>query len=289
MARISAAGLRQLIAEEGEVLRAYRDVAGIWTIGVGLTAASGVVQPAAGMVITREESAALLEAALARGYEPAVAKAMPLATVPEFDGAVSFHFNTGAIARASWVQAWLRGDKAGIRSGLAAWNKAGGRAIAGLTKRREREADLIVDGRYAGTAAEAALVTGASSAAVRALQADLIRLGALAGPADGAFGPATEAAVRRFQSAHPQLTVDGIAGRATLDQIARALAVKKGLAATMAGGAIAGVGGVAAQPSASAAMPVFCLIAIALLAALALIGCRYRDEIRSILNLKRSA
>ncbi|HEV7286699.1 MAG TPA: lysozyme, partial [Kaistia sp.] len=99
MAEITPAGLEQLVAEEGEVLRAYRDVAGVWTIGVGLTAASGVVKPKAGMVITRAESRRLLAAALARRYEPAVAAAMPGAPAHAFDGAVSFHFNTGAIAR----------------------------------------------------------------------------------------------------------------------------------------------------------------------------------------------
>jgi len=105
MAEISPAGLEQLVAEEGEVLRAYRDVAGVWTIGVGLTAASGVVTPKAGMVITKAESRRLLAAALKRRYEPAVAAAMLGAPAHAFDGAVSFHFNTGAIARASWVKA----------------------------------------------------------------------------------------------------------------------------------------------------------------------------------------
>ena len=43
MAEITPAGLEQLVAEEGEVLHAYRDVAGVWTIGVGLTALELIV------------------------------------------------------------------------------------------------------------------------------------------------------------------------------------------------------------------------------------------------------
>jgi len=57
---LSTAGLEQLILEEGEVLRAYQDVKGVWTIGVGLTAASGVIRPVKGTVITRADSRALL-------------------------------------------------------------------------------------------------------------------------------------------------------------------------------------------------------------------------------------
>jgi peptidoglycan hydrolase-like protein with peptidoglycan-binding domain len=55
----------------------------------------------------------------------------------------------------------------------------------------------------------ASLTAGAGGGTVVALQR------ALGVPADGAFGPVTRRAVRRFQRAHG-LTVDGIAGPATL-------------------------------------------------------------------------
>ena len=61
---ISEPGIAMLEAEEGVVLRAYRCPAGVWTIGAGLTAASGVVVPQAGMVITPAEASALLARAL---------------------------------------------------------------------------------------------------------------------------------------------------------------------------------------------------------------------------------
>ncbi|MCX5493091.1 peptidoglycan-binding protein [Kaistia dalseonensis] len=304
MARTSAAGLRQLVAEEGEVLRAYRDIAGVWTIGVGLTRASGVVVPVAGMVISREESARLLALALQKNYEPAVDEAMPGASAAAFDGGMSFHFNTGAIARAGWVEAWRRGDGAAVRSRLMAWSKAGGRTVEGLRRRREREADLIVNGHYAADAAPAALAHGQTGEAVRALQQDLIRLGLLEGAADGVFGAATEAAVRRFQRAHPDLTVDGLAGRATRAAIARALAARNRLATIALGGAVAGAAPVVAegmlQPSAGLPDPVPAgpvlaspLLVLALVAgavalvALAITGWRYRDDLRSLFNARR--
>jgi lysozyme len=292
---MSAAGLEQLIAEEGEVLRAYRDIAGVWTIGVGLTAASGVVTPKAGMTITRPESRALLADALARRYEPAVAVAMPGAASHEFDGGVSFHFNTGAIGRASWVAAWRRGDRAAVRTGLAAWNKAGGRVVEGLSRRRAREADLILDGRRDVPAASfAALRHGDAGEAVRALQRDLVRLGLFAGPVDGVFGPVTEAAVRAFQAAHPQLVVDGVAGPATTAQISRVLAARNAVAVATAGGTAAAGGVVVttrATPEDEEAPPAEAFIAVGLamfcIALLAVAVWRYRDEIRAFVRLKR--
>ena len=295
MAEVSPAGLEQLIAEEGEVLRAYRDVAGVWTIGVGLTAASGVVTPRSGMTITKAESRGLLARALAMHYEPAVDRAMPDVPAHVFDGAVSFHFNTGAIARASWVKAWRAGDARATRSGLAAWNKAGGRIVEGLTRRRAREADLILDGRRtAAHSAFAVLRAGDRGEAVRALQADLARLGLSAGPVDGVFGAATEKAVRAFQASHPNLTVDGIVGPATQAQIARVVAARTTVAATAAGGAIA-TGGVALVPMdassiLAAAMPIgifLWVVALAALAAIGITGWRYRDEIRSLIQIRR--
>lgn len=232
MARsISAAGLEQIILEEGEVLRAYRDIAGVWTIGVGLTAASGVVTPVRGMVITRAESRALLARAIERNYAPAVNKVMPLATQTEFDGALSFHFNTGAVASASWVKAWLRGDRTGVRSGLAAWCKAGGKVVPGLVARRAREADLILYGRYDPRICATPDEIAAESQTVlrlgmlddddvRELQCGLKVLGLYKGALDGDFGPRTEAAVMDFQSTW-DLTVDGKAGKATRAALAR--------------------------------------------------------------------
>lgn len=145
----SAQGEAAIVHEEGEVLRAYRCPAGIWTIGVGLTAASGVVKPCAGMVISKAESRTLLQKALRRNYEPAVARAMPTAKQHEYDAGVGFHFNTGGIGRASWVKAWR--DKAGraaITKRLIAWNKGGGKVLPGLVKRRARECDMLFDRKY---------------------------------------------------------------------------------------------------------------------------------------------
>ena len=56
------------------------------------------------------------------------------------------------------------------------------------------------------------------SGPVRALQRRLARAGFRPGPVDGLYGPLTEQAVRRFQSAHG-LSVDGVAGPQTLTRL----------------------------------------------------------------------
>ncbi|MFN4172764.1 MAG: lysozyme, partial [Pseudorhodobacter sp.] len=145
----SAQGVATLEHHEGVVLRAYRCPAGVWTIGAGLTSASGVVKPKAGMVISKVEATRLLQLALRQNYEPGVTAAMPAARPHEFDAGVSFHFNTGAIGRATWVKRWREKASANvITAGLMSWTKGGGKVLPGLVRRREDEARMLLQGKY---------------------------------------------------------------------------------------------------------------------------------------------
>jgi len=225
----SARGRADLKLHEGEVLKAYRCPAGIWTIGVGLTSASGVVKVKPGMQITREESDRLLTEALKRNYEPRVAKAMPNAKQHEFDGGVSFDFNTGAIHRASWVKAWRILDWTMVEAGLKRWTKGGGKVLPGLVRRREAEYQMMRFGRYASAKTDAVpklLSPRAAKIALPLTPDELVEviegfrtLGFNPGPVEDLI---TDKAVRAFQAKHG-LTVDGILGRATLSTLQRAL------------------------------------------------------------------
>jgi lysozyme len=224
----SANGVASLEQEEGVVLRAYLDPVGVWTIGAGLTAASGVVKPKAGMVITRAEASNLLQRALRASYEPAVAAAMPGAKQNEFDAGIGFHWNLGAIGRASWVKAWrAKKPRAEIRSGLLLWNRAGGRVMPALTHRREREAAMLLDGIYPRIASFCPSTTLAYAKwglSMDPFQIEEVRkgfrqLGYDPGKLEGVV--AIEAA-RKFQSGCG-LTSDGIIGRATLSTLQRRL------------------------------------------------------------------
>lgn len=228
----SAKGVAVIEHHEGVVLRAYRCPAGIWTIGAGLTAASGVIKPKAGMVITKSEATNLLQQALRKNYEPRVARAMSGARQHEFDAGVSFDFNTGAIHRATWVKRWIaKAAPASIRAGLLMWNKGAGRVLPGLVRRREDEARLLLEAVYPQTEPVSLRAHDlAKGRAVWALPvsiterarigAELHRLG-YAPYGESLSGEWIRAdAVRAFQRDHG-LTVDGIIGRATLSTLQR--------------------------------------------------------------------
>lgn len=60
----------------------------------------------------------------------------------QFDALVSFHYNTGAIARATLTRKHIAGDFAGAKAEFARWTRAGGRVLQGLVNRRAAEAEL---------------------------------------------------------------------------------------------------------------------------------------------------
>ncbi|MFN7159917.1 MAG: lysozyme, partial [Erythrobacter cryptus] len=60
----------------------------------------------------------------------------------QFDALVSFHYNTGAIARATLTRRHKAGDHQGAAAEFARWNRAGGKVLPGLVRRRAAEAAL---------------------------------------------------------------------------------------------------------------------------------------------------
>ena len=110
-----------------------------WTIGWGATGPG--IGP--GTVWTQEACDARLEADLER-YAREVAKALgdAPASQPQFDALVSFHYNTGAIAKATLTRRHKAGDFAGAAREFDRWCYAGGRVMKGLVRRRAAEAAL---------------------------------------------------------------------------------------------------------------------------------------------------
>lgn len=115
-----------------------------WTIGWGATG-PGI---AAGTVWTQEACDARLEADLER-YARQVANALDGAPTSQaqFDALVSFHYNTGAIAKATLTRLHKAGDFAGAAREFDRWCYAGGRVMKGLARRRAAEAGLYRSGQ----------------------------------------------------------------------------------------------------------------------------------------------
>jgi lysozyme len=116
-----------------------------WTIGWGATGRDhvngGRIGP--GTIWSQAQCDARLARDLVR-YANDVARALGTAptTQGQFDAMVSFHYNTGAIARATLTRKHIAGDFTGAAAEFARWNRAGGRVLRGLTRRREAEAEL---------------------------------------------------------------------------------------------------------------------------------------------------
>ena len=75
-------------------------------------------------------------------YVPSVRQAFvePL-TESQFAAALSFHYNTGAISRATWIRDWNQGNIAAARRRIMNWTKP-----KELTERRKKEQSLFFDG-----------------------------------------------------------------------------------------------------------------------------------------------
>jgi lysozyme len=134
-------GLELIKHFEGCELQAYKCPAGVWTIGYGHI--KGVSE---GMTITQEEAENMLRDEMAE-YEGYVNN---LVTVElnqnQFDAMVSWVYNLGGgnLGASTLLKVLNAGDFAGVPAQMLRWNKAGGKVLEGLTRRRQAEADLFV-------------------------------------------------------------------------------------------------------------------------------------------------
>lgn len=141
---ISERGVELIKHFESFFPKAYKDPVGVWTIGwghTGLTHKDGTVR--AGRVITKEEGEALFRHDM-DFFEGRVSKFI---TVPlnddEFAALVSFDFNTGGLGDSTLRRLLNAGDRKGAALQFRRWNKAGGKVLAGLTRRRKSEENLF--------------------------------------------------------------------------------------------------------------------------------------------------
>lgn len=133
------AGLNLIKSFEGLRLESYLCPAHVWTIGYGHTKS---VEPR--MTITEEEAESLLKKDL-KVFENAVLSHRLKLNQNQFDALVSFCYNVGSgnLAKSTLLKkAKLDPNDETIGSEFMKWNKAKGKTLAGLSRRRNAEADL---------------------------------------------------------------------------------------------------------------------------------------------------
>ncbi|PKP83723.1 MAG: lysozyme [Alphaproteobacteria bacterium HGW-Alphaproteobacteria-2] len=145
-------GLLALVRHEGIVPGPYLDAKAVWTFGIGHTAAAGPPDPTTmprGMPADLDagirEAFRVFRTDIAR-YEAAVLRAVKAPLAPhEFDALVSFHYNTGGIAKAALTRRLNAGDREAAAAAFMGWRRP-----AAIIPRREAERDLFRHGRYPG-------------------------------------------------------------------------------------------------------------------------------------------
>lgn len=130
---------------EGLRTNAYRDVIGIPTICFGET--RGVKM---GDSYTVDECKAMLGDGLAE-FETGMRNCLTAPDrIPDKPYvaflSLSYNIGTGAFCRSTVARKANAGDLRGACDAILAWNKAGGRVIAGLVKRRQKEHAMCLEG-----------------------------------------------------------------------------------------------------------------------------------------------
>lgn len=132
-----------VLSFEGWELRAYEDVVNVYTACGGIT--EGV---RAGQVFSETEcrtktATAIVQHAIAIG--PCLPSDIPETTRGAFVSA-AYNIGVGAFCRSSMSRRAMAGDLPGACDALLMWNRAGGREVRGLTRRREAERALCLEG-----------------------------------------------------------------------------------------------------------------------------------------------
>ena len=141
--KISAEGLALIKKFEGCELEAYQDAVGVWTIGYGHI--KGVKE---GMTITKQQAEEMLLEELVE-YENYVLEAVNHQLDQcMLDALVSWTYNLGPsnLNASTMLKVLNAGDYDGVPEQIKRWNKAGGKVLTGLVRRREAEA-LLFEGK----------------------------------------------------------------------------------------------------------------------------------------------
>jgi len=145
--KTNQAGVDLIKSFEGFSEKAYLCPAGVWTIGYGTTVWFGSDKVKGGDRVSRSEAELLLQHDLLV-FEAGVKKLLRVPVRPnQFAALVSLAYNIGLRAFEDSTLLKLinqsQEDEA-VAPQFLRWNKAGGKVLTGLTRRREAEIKLFL-------------------------------------------------------------------------------------------------------------------------------------------------
>lgn len=239
--KTSQNGINLIKSFEGLSLKAYKAVASekYYTIGYGHYG----TDVNAGQTINEAQAEDLLRQDLAK-FEQGVSNYVKVGlNQNQFDALVSWSYNLGLgnLQKSDMLTYINKGDFANAAKELILWNKAGGKVLAGLVKRRAAEQALFTQGVPTPAPApqpkpapkpaapkyvlpDGILQRGMTGNNVKLLQIALNAANFNCGTPDGSFGPKTLDALKRFQSVYCN-PVDGVYGQKTKVALAKKLGV----------------------------------------------------------------
>ena len=158
---INRAALDLIREFEGFRAEAYLDTLAkppIVTIGYGTTARAGVgISPKLGMKITEAQAVEYLNLAVIKFAEQIASKIKRPINENQFGAFVSLAYNIGpsAFAKSSALRRFNEGDALAAADAIRLWEKAGGKVVRGLQRRRAAERALFLTPVAAGKPAPA--------------------------------------------------------------------------------------------------------------------------------------
>ena len=138
--KCSQEGLELIKKFEGCKLKSYKCPAGVWTIGYGHT--EDIKE---GDIVSPEEANKLLRADVFKFEEYVADNVMVELTQTQFDALVAWTFNLGVgnLRNSTMLKKLNNADYTSVPFEMKRWNKAGGKTLDGLVRRRQAESLLF--------------------------------------------------------------------------------------------------------------------------------------------------
>jgi lysozyme len=175
--KTSPNGRKLIESFEGCILQSYDDyndhivkegdpVHGVLTIGYGHTSAAGLPVVTQGMVITKNDADVYLSMDLGKVERTVESLVKVPLTQNQFDALVSFEYNTGALGHSSILTVLNEKDYNTAADRILLYDKAKGRVLAGLQRRRQSERTLFLKSEGKDVTVPTSVPTGSGNSLI---------------------------------------------------------------------------------------------------------------------------